>query len=181
VTVDLVPTRGLLRLLRGTTVAGMSTLLAAAGHATAGGRVPGIGLLVVLGALLSVLTTSLADRRVRLSTMLLTLGAAQLALHGLLEVMSGHHHGDEQMVEKPLLMIAVHVLGTVVSALLLAHADRVLFLVASALRRIAPARLRPYLGPGATLHLVPGPALGATVHRFRWVTLVGLRGPPVGC
>lgn len=116
------------------------TLLSLYGHAGAGGYLPDIGLLCVLGLLLAAFLIVLADRRRGPVAILVMVGGAQLALHGLLQLLGGAHpHAHMHSVGvDPVLMTAGHALATVITAATLAGAESAVFTVAAVLARALP-------------------------------------------
>lgn len=138
----------------------------------------------MLGLLLAGFLIALADRRRGPLAVLAMVGGAQLALHGLLQLLGGAHahshmHAMHGAGPDPLLMTAGHALATVVTAAVLAGAESAVFTVAAVLARAlprapaappkpdAPARSAPVTTP-------PGVrAPGVAVAR-----LYGRRGPP---
>ena len=78
--------------LRGSVLAALVTLLTVAGHVAGGGTVAGLSPLAVLVPLLALVLVTLAERcRGPVATVAL-LGAGQLGLHLLLQVLSPHGH-----------------------------------------------------------------------------------------
>ena len=153
----------------------VSAVLAVAAHTVAGGMMPDFGLTVLLTIGVAALGVALADRRRGFGMILLTLGAAQVATHELLSLASD---GMAMSQVDPLTMTAAHAVAVVVTAVLLAQAEAVVFRLAGALARLLP---RVLVGP---------PALGrlSVPHRVdavdrALVVLLRLasprRGPPV--
>ncbi|WP_051343386.1 hypothetical protein [Pseudonocardia spinosispora] len=161
---------------RGLTAAFVCTLLSFAGHVSADGARPNLGLLVVLGLLLAGFLTSLADRRRGPVAILALVGGSQLALHELLQVLgTGMHHSTG----RPLAMFCAHALATVITAAILTGAESAVFVVASALvSGVAlipvgqPAAQPPRRAalPDAPVEDRPSGMLGRRFHRRR--------GPP---
>lgn len=80
------------RTVDGLLYAGASLLLSAVGHATAGGRLPGPGtLLLVLGVLTILGTVLLGRRRSRFDVSVLALGVFQFVLHVTFHLLSAGH------------------------------------------------------------------------------------------
>jgi len=162
------------RLLRGTALASLTTVLTALGHLAGGGTLPDLALLVVLLPLLGLVVVPLAQRARGRVGVLAVLGGGQLALHELLTLL-GHAHAE---VGGPR-MVAMHVVAIVLSGLLLQHVDTLLTALARALRRVLPARPAP-LCADAPLPTRVVPAAGTLGHvRRAAVGAVLLRGPPV--
>lgn len=74
-------THGWVRLARAGVLGGASLFLATAGHVVGGGRLPGPGLLAVIGVALAVVAVSLTARRLRFGLLLGVLTVEQLGLH----------------------------------------------------------------------------------------------------
>jgi len=127
--------RGALRVVRGAVLSVTSAALAIAAHTIGGGTAPDLGLTLLLTVGVAAVGVALAGRRRGFRVILPVLGAAQLGTHELLGLagagMSAH------MVD-PLVMTATHAVAVVLTALLLAHADAVIFRVAAALARLVP-------------------------------------------
>jgi hypothetical protein len=142
---------------------------------------PDLGLTALLTVGVAAVGTALADRRRGPGVILLTLAAAQLATHVLLSLTAdpGAMAPMTPSPVGPLAMLAAHAVAVVLTALLLAGADAVLFRVAAALARLLP---RPLVGPPVT---VPPPSrcgFADPVDRTLAVLLrlaSPRRGPPV--
>ena len=160
-------------MLRGAVLAGLSALLAAAGHAAGGGTVPDLAVLVPVLPLLAWGFTGAASRCRSLVGTVAVLAVGQFVLHYAIELMHPSHAGSS--------MLAVHTVATVATALALRHADRGAAALTAALRRVLPRRLVP---PPADRPLpvfaVPGPAVPARLARA-FVVADARRGPPVTC
>jgi hypothetical protein len=158
---------------RGAVLAGLSALLAAVGHAAAGGTVPDMAVLVPVLPLLAWTFTGAASRCQSLLGTAAVLAVGQFVLHTAIEVVHASHTGPP--------MLAGHAVATVVTALAMRHADRGAAALTAALRRVLPRRLVP---PPADRPLptlaVPGPAIPARLARAFAVAHVR-RGPPVAC
>lgn len=182
------------RLARAAALSVLVVALAAVGHAIGGGAAPQPGLLVALVAVSSPVTVLLCGRRVTRGVALAVLAVGQLALHGAFTVVGScatsgpaagahAHHGGAHLQHvcatgagsltgsSAGAMVAWHVVATVVTALLVAGAERGFPLVAGVLTAlfrapaalVAPvlARLLPAGEPDArvaTLHLRGAPA-----------------------
>jgi hypothetical protein len=140
-------------------------LLTYCGHMHAGGAAPDVGLLVVLGLLLAGFLVTLADRRHGPLAILTLVSAAQLALHGLLQLLGTDHAAmgttDHSAVgttqhaamgtappgapleallgAHPWAMLGAHALAVLVTAAMLAGAEDAVFAVAGAVARVLPA------------------------------------------
>ena len=168
-------------LLRGWALAGFSTLLTAVGHTAGGGTVPDLAVLVVLFPLLAGLFTSIAQRCGGLARTAAVLGAGQLALHQLMDLLHPAHQAVDPALAPGAQMFAMHAVVTLVTAAALRHADRAVAGLVAALRRVLPRRLSP---PPADRPLpvlaVPSPAVPARLARA-FAVVHSRRGPPVGC
>ncbi|GAA5126726.1 hypothetical protein GCM10023320_43020 [Pseudonocardia adelaidensis] len=160
-------------MLRGAVLAGLSALLAAAGHAAGGGTVPDLVALVPVLPLLAWAFTGLASRRRSLVGTVAVLAVGQFVLHTTIELLHPAHTGST--------MLAMHAVATVVTAVALRHADRGAAALVAALRRVLPRRLLP-LPADRPLRVfaVPGPAVPARLTRA-FVVAHARRGPPVTC
>lgn len=128
------PVRGALRVVRGVVLSVTSAALAIAAHTIGGGTAPDPGLTLLLTVGMAAVGVALAGRRRGFGVILPVLGAAQLATHELLGLTDGM---SASMVD-PLMMTAAHAVAVVLTALLLAHADAVIFRAAAALSRLLP-------------------------------------------
>ena len=151
------------RLLRATAAGGGSACLGVAAHVAAGGRAPGVVLCVVAGALLVRLAYGLTGRRRGLPAIVGALAGSQLALHVAFTVnghatAAGDHHHEltpaELFVERdghgltgPILMIVLHLAAVLLTALLLHHADRMIWATDAlhgAVTQAAPRLVAPF-------------------------------------
>lgn len=172
------PGTGLAR-LRGVTLATLITLLTALGHEAGGGSLPDLALVVVLLPMLAGVLVAAARRCGSLVGVTLTLAAGQFVLHQLLVALHPAHQVVAGAVPT-LGMVAVHVLATGITAVLVRGADRAVVTMAAGLRRLVPRR--PVLPPVAVPLLamaVTGPAVPLRLARARTGPLVR-RGPPDG-
>lgn len=181
----------MLRVLRGCVLAGTSASLSIAAHAAAGGSNPPLGTTAVITLLLAAAGIGLADRQRGTWSILGALGASQLALHVILEVMSGHSmHGDQHMdmgsmrhmeptlpLNEPTMTLG-HIAVVLLTGLAMAHAERAIFAVARLVRAILPRRAGPLpvLTPPPTI-CVPAP-IARTLAQLIFQRIHGRRGPP---
>ena len=160
-------------MLRGAVLAGLSALLAAAGHAAGGGTVPDLAVLVPVLPLLAWVFTGAASRCRGLAGTVGVLAVGQFVLHNAIGLLHPSHTGST--------MLVMHAVATVVTALAMRHADRGAAALMAALRRVLPRRLVP---PPADRPLpvlaVPGPAVPARLARA-FAVAHARRGPPVTC
>jgi hypothetical protein len=163
--------------LRGAVLAGLSALLAAAGHAAGGGTVPDLAVLVLVLPLLAWGFAGPARRCRGLAGTIAILAVGQLVLHNAIELLHASHPSPGPGIQ----MLATHAVATLCTAIALRHADRGAAALAAALRRVLPRRLVP---PPADRPLpvlaVPGPALPARLARA-FAVAHARRGPPVAC
>lgn len=162
-------------------MAGFSALLTAAGHTAAGGTAPDLGILVVLFPLLVGSFVSVAERCHTTAATVAVLGAGQLALHELMELMHPVHHAADAVLPAGSQMFTMHAAVTLVTAVALRHADRAVSGFAALLGRVVPRRMAP---PPADRPLrvlaLPDPAVPARLAMALAAAHVR-RGPPVRC
>ncbi|WP_199440638.1 hypothetical protein [Umezawaea beigongshangensis] len=168
------------RVLRGVLLAVTSSALTVTAHGVGGGSpsefLPALPLAVLAGAA----STALADRRRDARSVLLVLGAAQIAQHALLTSVGRHQHAGREPLIDPWQMTAAHALAALLTGLLLARADRALLSLVAAVSRLVPRRLAPPpasapLRVGAApVDLRPHVLAGALLCRVH-----GRRGPPL--
>ncbi|WP_285610770.1 hypothetical protein [Actinokineospora globicatena] len=167
------------RAVRGVLLAGSSTALAISAHGMAGGGVPDTAVTLALTALVAWAGTALADRRGGLLATLALLGISQVCLHVLLTDIAVPHDGHVHAPVVPTgLMLATHVVATLVNGVLLTVAGAALNAIASAVTGIVRA-LVISLAPSTPL---PSAPVAATVGHLLAVVLrvvCGRRGPPV--
>lgn len=172
--------------------------LAAGAHTLAGGTLPAPEILVGLLALALAPVMILARAKITAPGMLVLLGAGQLALHqafdaftvsaAFIPAASEHLHGQAvagTLTAGPLmtghtaapgaLMVALHALATLATALLLARGEAAVWALAAWLRPLVhlPAALEiPVLPPA------PAPPVVFVPSRWRSLRLPARRGPP---
>lgn len=130
-----------MRAARGWLLAVSSAGLAIAAHAAASGGMPDTAVTVVVTALLGFAATGTA-RKIRSPRGVLgTLAVGQLLMHGALTVLDTHPDAGTHFPTGA--MLAAHVVATLLTAALLAHADRALATVDAALRRLLPVLIVP--------------------------------------
>ena len=177
------PTRGVPRLARGAGLAVCCAALGVAGHAAAGGQLPAPGPTVVCTVLLAIAGIALADRQRGLPAIASAVGGTQAGMHLLLDALAPGHAGHPVppvSPADPVAMTGLHVVAAIVTALLLAGAERSIFALAAVLGwlfRGVPARPVAVLSPGP---LVALPALDVPVCELRLLLcrMHGRRGPP---
>lgn len=163
--------RGVLRAARGVLLAVSSAGLAITAHALANGSRPDTGLTLVLALLVGWIGAALAERTRRFPGVLAVLGASQLAMHVVLTGLMGH-------LEPSGAMILAHAGATVVTAILLRHAESMLLAAATSLRFLLPVVWRPATVPAGPVPVpVRGqddpPLISVLIRRIQ-----GKRGPP---
>jgi hypothetical protein len=165
--------------VRGAVLAALVTLLTATGHAVGGGSLADLSPLAVLVPLLAQVLVAVADRCRGLLPVLAALGAGQLALHYLLLVLTAH--GDPAGTFSGPAMVAAHAAATLVTAVVVIHADAAVAALVAAAGRLLPRRPRvPAVDvapptrpvPEVDVPLVAGLVLLAAHAR---------RGPPIPC
>lgn len=116
-----------------------------AAHATAGGSLPDPGTTVVITALLAGAGVALADRKRGSWGILGAFSVTQLALHVFLQVVASHQDGARYpgMPFSPLVMTFGHIAVVLLTGLVMAHAERALFVAARLLGSILPRRSTP--------------------------------------
>ncbi|WP_236725405.1 hypothetical protein [Amycolatopsis orientalis] len=173
------PTRGLLRRLRGVAVGILTGVLATGAHLGAGGRVPDLGVVVLLVALLSWVAYAFAGRRHGPFVLFCLVAGGQLAMHGSLAYLAWESHSEHAGTPGGgLLMTAAHAAATLVAVTVLACAEHVLFALTALIAAVLPRRLtpRPATAP-LRLHVplaVKHPAREALLR-----DVLSRRGPPV--
>jgi len=191
-------TRAPFRFSRALAVTTASFSLAAGAHVLAGGTLPAPEILLGLLVLALAPVMILAKAKITAPVMMVLLGAGQLALHQAFDAFtvsaafvptaSEHLHGHEAagtVVTGPLmtghtaapgaLMLALHALATLVTALILARGEAAVWALAAWLRplvRLLAAMVLPVLPE------VPAPPVVFVPSRWRSLRLPARRGPP---
>lgn len=150
-------------------------MLTISAHAGAGGGLPDPLTTIALTGLLGWLATTISDRVSGTAGILATLSAAQLLLHSVLELISGHHGAP---AVDPTVMTASHAVATVVIALLLSKTERGLQLVAASLRRLLPVVFSPAPPSHGTPGAVLFPPIPDDYVRVLLRRVCTRRGPP---
>jgi hypothetical protein len=173
-------------LLRAAVLATVTTVLAAVGHLAGGGALPDITVLVVLLPLLAGVFSTLAERSRSTAGTLAVLGAGQLALHYLIELLNpshvAHHlAGAADAGSGGTGMLAMHAGATLLTAAALRYADRAIAVVRAALGRVLPRR-PPVLSANCPLASLVTPGAAVSLRLARALAAAQVRrGPPVGC
>ncbi|GAA5156293.1 hypothetical protein GCM10023340_43720 [Nocardioides marinquilinus] len=189
-----------LRCVRALAVAGVAVLLGVTGHVTAGGVLPGPGVVVPLVVMLAVVSAVLLGRPASYRTLLALVAGGQAAIHLVLTMVSGHagdhaeagagalphalQHLRDDLTGPHLVMAVGHLAAAAGVAGWLLLGERAVWWLVALLGRHAWARLvadwwlsRPTSGPGAA----GTPGWSAALLRVRRVAAagpVGRRGPP---
>ncbi|MBE1577492.1 hypothetical protein ACFORH_09940 [Amycolatopsis roodepoortensis] len=171
--------RGPVRRLRGGAVGVLTGTLATGAHAGTSGRVPDLGVVVLLVALLSWVAYAFAGRRRGPLAILGLVAGGQLAMHACLTFLTWQSHAHH--AETPgngLSMAAGHAAATLVVAMVLAGAEHVVFALTALIASVLPRRLtpRPATAP-LRIHVplvVEFPAAEALLR-----DVLSRRGPPV--
>lgn len=160
---------GVARMARSYLAAAVTVLLAAFAHELADGTLPSWPALLPVVGIVGMLTHRLADRELAPWEILALLAGAQLAVHVIGTVHGGHTTSD------PLLMLTAHLASALVTAVMLANAERIWWrLRAWWQRRHTPALRQQPPAPAAAL---PLPRF-QPVHTTRRAGVVGMRAPP---
>lgn len=149
---------------------------AAIAHAAAHGSIPDLVALLPVVAVVTLIVLALPIRRLGLPVILGLLGASQLAIHLLSTYLADgvHHHGG---AHDSWLMLAAHTGATLVTALVLAHGEKLWWRLVGWLSR---RRVRFV----AALVVLRGPATPSVdLNRPVWIHIVrgavSRRGPPL--
>lgn len=166
--------------LRGATLAALCTLLTATGHLVGGGALPGLAPLVVLFPMLAAVVAELGHRCRSVASVLAVLGAGQVVLHYVLVVLAPHAHGDGAAVSA-VQMLAMHLLATLVLAVMVRCADSALLALFAALCRVLPRRppLVPVDGSLPTRAVPEADVPMRLIAALAWAD--SRRGPPITC
>jgi hypothetical protein len=197
------PATGSLRVFRAAMLGSVAFALALSAHVVAGEKAPSMAVCLVLAMVCGGVCVGVTARRLGLVAMATTLGLLQLGLHysfmwltssgcvagsptgmapmrmlgGPAQILACAPMAAGTMAHVPTgLMLGAHAVATMATALVLAHGERVLWLLVSAVRAVfhavghvlvSPAKLRSQPG------LIAGAGLGLVV-----LGGIGRRGPP---
>ena len=176
----LAPSRGALRVIRGSVLAVISAALAVLAHVLGGGMPPstGLTLLVTLGTAAG--GVALADRQRGGFAILAALGASHLAIHLVLTLCTPDM--DMGSPFNPQAMFGAHVTAIVLAALLLTRAERAIYGLAEQLAMLLPRWVVVlFVAPQAP---PARPRVAPPVEKAIRVLLrraCSRRGPPVAC
>ncbi|HEV3357149.1 MAG TPA: hypothetical protein VG247_10160 [Pseudonocardiaceae bacterium] len=176
----LAPSRGALRVVRGSVLAITSAALAVLAHVLGGGMPPSTGLTLLLTIGAAAGGVALADRQRGGITILAALGTSHLAIHELLTLCTPAM--DMGSPVNAQVMLAAHVAAILLAAVLLARAERAIYLLAALLAMLLPRWIvvhfeHPEPAPAPRCHAAPAPkAIRVLLRRVN-----ARRGPPVTC
>ncbi|WP_396287235.1 hypothetical protein [Amycolatopsis sp. PS_44_ISF1] len=157
-----------------------SGTLAVGAHAAAGGGVPDPALTLLLTGLLGWTATAVAGKARGPVATVVVLGGGQLVMHLVLTVLAAHEMTPAADGPGGWAMTAAHSAATLLTALLLARADRVLLAVLQVVRAFLPLLTAALPVPAAApVPLPPRPARVAALPRGANRRVHGRRGPPV--
>lgn len=146
-------------------------------HALGGGALPDLGLTVLVTVLFGGVGFALADRRRGPLAILAVLATGQALTHAML-VWLNHSHaaGHVGVLSGPRMLLA-HAAVTGITALLLAKAESLIFLVAGALAAAFPAR-PPHRAVRSALWVATESGTGGTISTRSLFGAQSRRGPP---
>ncbi|MFC3455742.1 hypothetical protein [Amycolatopsis speibonae] len=173
------PNRGPARRFRGGVVGVLTGVLATGAHVSTSGRVPDLGVVLLLIALLSWVAYAFAGRRRGPLAILCLVAGGQAAMHASFTFLTWESHsGHAETPGNGLLMTAGHATATLVVVTALAGAERVLFALMTLIASVLPRRLapRPATAP-LRIHVPLAVKFPATEALLRDV--LSRRGPPV--
>jgi hypothetical protein len=185
------PARGAWRPARALALTAVTVVLAASAHAAAGGMLPSLWALSALTVPTACVAVLLTRRRLSTPLVLGVLGVGQFLLHEGFAVLAtdahcstsgtGHHQSIDACStavhhDPTSGMLLAHVLATLVTGLLLARGEQVLWALADRLDPVLPvvARLNLPVAPRLPRHPEPLP----TRPRIVDVAVPVRRGPP---
>ncbi len=153
--------------------------LATGAHLGASGRIPDLGVVVLLVALLSWVAYALAGHQRGPLAILGLVGGGQLAMHASLTFLVWESHSPHaEIPDNGLLMTAGHAAATLVVVAVLAGAERVLFALMTLIASVLPRRLTPWPATAPLrIHVPLAVKHPATEALLRDV--LSRRGPPV--
>ena len=167
------PTATFWRSVRAGTFTVLAGQICVAGHVLGGGDVPDLALVVVLCAMLYPVMSGIARAQRGFGSWLAAMAVAQLVFHLALSLGAHASVGSDP---QPWRMLAFHAIAAVVAASLLAAGDRLLFEIASWLRRLRPSAPVPLPAVGRLWTVVAAPASPTDDIRL---LATPRRGPPV--
>lgn len=175
----LTPTRGPARRLRGGAVGLLTGALATGAHIGADGRIPDLGVVVLLIALLSWVAYAFAGRERGPLAILGLVGGGQLAMHASLTYLAWESHAEHTGGQaNTAQMTAGHLAATLVVVAVLTGAERMLFVLWKLIASVLPRKLAPQPATSPLRIRVPlameHPATEALLR-----DVLSRRGPPV--
>ncbi len=173
----LAPTDGRWRSVRAGLFVLIAAQIAVLGHIAAGGTPPDLPLLAVMSGLLLTGLRSLATRRHSFPVLLAAMAGTQLAFHLVLTLADHHPAGGHDQGR----MLAFHAAAAVLSAVLLAHGDRLLFALHGWLTRRRPRLLTAPLPAVAVRWTAVVDRAGRVLRSRLSGSTVWRRGPPTEC
>ena len=176
----LTPSRGMLRVARGSVLAVTSAALAVLAHVIGGGMPPSTGLTLLLTVGVAAGGVALADRQRGGLAILGALGASHLAIHLLLTLCTPTMDMGSPFNAQT--MFGAHVVAILLAAVLLTRAERAIYALAELLSVLLPRWIvvlfvAPELPPAPSR--APEPA--AKAMRVLLRRACSRRGPPVTC
>ena len=173
----LAPSRGTLRVLRGSVLAITSATLAVLAHVLGGGMPPSTGLTVLLTVGTAACGVALADRQRGGFAILAALGASHLAIHLILTLCTPDMDMGSPISAKA--MLGAHLTAIVLAAVLLTRAERAIYGLAELLAMLLP---RWVVVLNVAADASPGPARAAQpaekAIRVLLQRACSRRGPP---
>ncbi|GAB2979991.1 hypothetical protein GCM10017788_14980 [Amycolatopsis acidiphila] len=158
--------------LRGGLLALSSAGLAITAHALAGGGMPDTALTLLLTVLIGWMGAALAEKTKGPLGVLAVLGVAQTAMHLVLTELMGH------MTSPRPEMYLAHAVATVLTAVLLAHAESMARLAVAGLWLLLPVVWRPAPVAGAPVLIPVTPAADTPTLSVLLRRVHRRRGPP---
>ena len=132
----LAPSRGVLRVVRGSVLATTSATLAVLAHVIGGGMPPATGLTLLLTAGAAACGVALADRQRGGFAILAALGTSHLAIHLILTLCT-----PDMDMASPIsaqAMLGAHIAAILLAAVLLTRAERAIYALAEQLAMLLP-------------------------------------------
>lgn len=176
----LAPSRGVLRVVRGSVLAITSATLAVLAHVLGGGMPPSTGLTLLLTVGAAAGGVALADRRRGGFAILAALGASHLAIHLILTLCTPAMDMGSPINAQA--MLGAHVAAILLAAVLLTRAERAIYALAEQLAMLLPRWIVILFVASAP---PPAPTRDAEpVQKAIQVLLrraCSRRGPPLSC
>ena len=167
------PTASFWRAVRAGSFTALAGQICVAGHVAGGGGVPDLALVVLLCSLLYPVMSGIARTRPGFGGWLAAMAGTQLVFHLALSLGA---HATAAADPHPWRMLLFHAGAAVLSAALLAGCDRVLYEIASWLRRLLPSPPVALAAAGSLWAVAAAPQAAHGDVRAR---LAPRRGPPV--